>query len=71
MESRELEDAALLAYEKTMEEWADLTGEGMTNDQAWELIREKYLFLSLPQDTSKKIMCFLLPGIIKGRTGVG
>ncbi len=35
MESRELEDAALLAYEKTMEEWADLTGEGMINDQAW------------------------------------
>lgn len=28
-----------------MEEWADLTDGGMSNDQAWELIREKYLFL--------------------------
>ncbi len=45
LESGELEDEALLAYEKTMEEWADLTDQGMDYHQAWEMIREKYLFL--------------------------
>ena len=56
---RELQEKGLLdqraekAAQQTQDELDELLSEGMNYDQAWELVREKYLFLPSEEDVPK------------------
>lgn len=52
LETGQLENEALRAAEQTLQEEADLIGQGFQSTEAWEMVREKYLFLPEEPETT-------------------
>lgn len=51
--ANQLETAAMEAAQKTLDDQADLVSQGFPVENAWEAVRETYLFL--PQETPDKM----------------